>query len=362
MPLAISSDLTVGPSSLPVSNARYRLLDAWRGVAALGVLGFHTVNNLVDPGRGWVTTLLWHGWAGVYIFFPISGYCILAASHSSLNDSAGRFLRRRWRRIFPTYWASIAVVVVLAIVFAPFSRRSLWALAEPGVKWLSILSLTQTLAGLPQVINPVYWSLCYEEQFYLLIAGTMLCAASFRPAILLAVTALTTVTYCLGLGSSLPTGVFIDHWLEFAVGLAVFGWFDDRYGRAWAGAMFGLAALAEAATWRADLAISLTTALLIVALRPYDRSLSSLQPIRWLGAVGAISYSLYLTHVPIAGRIVSLARRLVPGAADWWPIVTVVSFTVSIAFAAVFYSLVERRFQNSRVSPRPADQPDVMVA
>jgi len=81
------------------TGSRYLTLDAWRGIAALAVVGFHCVNTLVEPERSWISALLFHGWAGVYVFFPISGYCILAASHSRANPDVFTFLKRRWRRL-----------------------------------------------------------------------------------------------------------------------------------------------------------------------------------------------------------------------------------------------------------------------
>src|SRR4051812_49384088 len=150
--------------NVALETARFVQLDAWRGLAALSVLLFHSVNTLVGPGQSWLTDALRQGWAGVYVFFPISGYCILAASHSRANASVGLFLKRRWRRIFPTYWASVLVAVIVTVAFAPFSNGSIRALVDPGVKWLSIATLTQGFAGIPDAINPVYWSLCYEEQ------------------------------------------------------------------------------------------------------------------------------------------------------------------------------------------------------
>jgi peptidoglycan/LPS O-acetylase OafA/YrhL len=234
-------------------------------------------------------------------------------------------------------------------------------LAAPGVKWLSILTLTQTFVGSEGAINPVYWSLCYEEQFYLLIAATMVCAAAYRPPLLLAITIIAAATYCLPSAVHIP-GLFIDRWLSFALGLAVFGWFDSRYGRSWALAMFAIAIVTEAITWRVDLGISLVVSAAFVALRRHDAYLSSLRPVSWLAAVGAFSYSLYLIHVPIAGRIVNLARRLVPTAATWWLPITAAAFAGALAAAVVFHQLVEKRFQRSDRSLRPASIPDADVA
>lgn len=326
-------------------SSRYELLDSWRGIAALAVVGFHSINQLVQPERNWIASLLWLGWGGVYIFFPISGYCILAASHSGGSRTVGLFLRRRWRRIFPTYWASIALTVIVTLVFAPFSRGSVSVLVEPGLKWLSIATLTQTFTNMASAINPVYWSLCYEEQFYLVIAATLAVPASYRPLLLLSVSAAAAAVS--GLHISVPAGLFLDRWLNFAVGLAVFGWFDSRYGKRWSATILAVAIGVAAAGRQGELAISIVAAVLFIALRPYDRVVAASLPARALAAVGVFSYSLYLTHVPIAGRIVNFSRRFVPEAADKWPFIVVAASAVSLVCARAFYQAVEKRFQNS---------------
>jgi peptidoglycan/LPS O-acetylase OafA/YrhL len=332
-----------------VVTSRYELLDAWRGVAALAVLGFHSVNTLVQPGASWITDALRFGWAGVYIFFPISGYCILAASHSAANAHVGSFLKRRWRRIFPTYWASILLIIVLTVGLAPFSRGSAEELLEPGVKWLSILTLTQTFFGLTGAINPVYWSLCYEEQFYLVIAATLLIALRRRRWALLALSVIAALACCYPTRLPLPKGLFLDQWLNFAVGLAVYGWFDERYGRRWSLAVFGLALTTAAVTMKLELGISIAAAILFIAFRRHDRFLSSSRVGTLLGSAGLISYSLYLTHAPIAGRVVNFSLRFLPDAPAYWPIVVGAAAVVAIAGAVLFHRLVEKRFQNPPV-------------
>jgi peptidoglycan/LPS O-acetylase OafA/YrhL len=66
--------------------------------------------------------------------------------------------------------------------------------------------------------------------------------------------------------------------------------------------------------------------------------LPRIAPVAWLGA---ISYSLYLLHVPIGGRVMNLAERLDANAAVATAAVAV-SFAVSITVAYVLYILIER--------------------
>jgi peptidoglycan/LPS O-acetylase OafA/YrhL len=57
--------------------------------------------------------------------------------------------------------------------------------------WVAVLTLTQGLAGMPMAVNGVYWSLCFEEQFYFLVAFTLLAPARHRWHWLMGVTVLS---------------------------------------------------------------------------------------------------------------------------------------------------------------------------
>ena len=76
----------------------------------------------------------------------------------------------------PPYWASVALVVIVAFVAAPFNGGKIGYLNIGWGRWLSVLSLTQVWVGAPEMLNPVYWTLCYEEQFYIVMALTLLVA------------------------------------------------------------------------------------------------------------------------------------------------------------------------------------------
>src|SRR5688500_7182586 len=122
-------------SSLP-RRPRYESLDLWRGVACLLVL-LH-LSTFISPGPQEFAALgslgqLWaegaaRMWLGVPIFFVISGYCI-AATADSQRRRRGRpameYFLRRFRRIFPPYWAvllgTVAVFTAVDVVLLPGS-------------------------------------------------------------------------------------------------------------------------------------------------------------------------------------------------------------------------------------------------
>ena len=91
-------------------NAGYsRPLDGLRALAVLLVVFFHA---------GWLR----FGWIGVQIFFVLSGYLITTGLLESRGDSVGAYLKRfygrRALRIFPLYYAYLAVIALAAAVVA----------------------------------------------------------------------------------------------------------------------------------------------------------------------------------------------------------------------------------------------------
>jgi peptidoglycan/LPS O-acetylase OafA/YrhL len=77
------------------------MLDAWRGLAALGVVLYHL--GLYHLGLGMTFDL---GHASVMVFFVISGYCIAASAESCRRNNVGPggYVWRRVRRIYPPYF------------------------------------------------------------------------------------------------------------------------------------------------------------------------------------------------------------------------------------------------------------------
>jgi len=105
------------------------------------------------------------GWTGVDLFFVLSGYLISAQLFSKIAQGKGislkEFFLKRFFRIIPAYLA----VVTLYFCIPVFRERE----ALPPL-W-KFLTFTQNL-GLNLKTNGTFshaWSLCIEEQFYLLL-------------------------------------------------------------------------------------------------------------------------------------------------------------------------------------------------
>ncbi len=378
----------------PPRCPRYQSLDLWRGVACLLVVLHHAPmysrfwyegGQVPEDCRGDVasrvvaaTSVLW---LGVPIFFVISGYCIAATADATRRRPRplGTYFLRRFRRIYPPYWASVVLLLVLTGVIDHCLAQPLWSDSNWGIprpselnvwQWLGNLTLTERWrahvgGGPPQYFHGMSWTLCYEEQFYAVVG--LLLALAPRRFFLAAWTATAAATAAMLL---LPwpriAGFFFDgHWLAFAAGILVYYRvnYAGRLGR-WAvtGALLAGTLLYGYAFFpvrqpHANLGetifVALAFALLLSLLHAGDRRLASARPLRPLMFCGTICYSLYLIHWPVV-KGVAHAVYLVGLRSDTAIVLVTVplSVTASVAISWLFYALVEKRFLNAPQSQK----------
>lgn len=136
----------------------YPALDGMRALAAVLVFLFHYLQ-------------LPYGWAGVDFFFVLSGFLITGILYDSREGEhrLRNFYMRRVFRIFPLYYGVLAALFLAAAVFHLAYRLPVlvWPLYLGNyLPWFSANPFRFEVVG-PLVIVHL-WSLCIEEQFYLL--------------------------------------------------------------------------------------------------------------------------------------------------------------------------------------------------
>ena len=157
---------------LAPEDGRIRALDGVRGLAIVVVV----VHNAawISGNSGQLTTKLFTslaaaGWAGVELFFVLSGFLITGILRDTRTnpDFFRRFYYRRSLRIFPLYFLLLGVV---ALVVAPLQRGSLWSESVRAHQWTYWLYLSNWTEPFGRSIRGLshLWSLAVEEQFYLL--------------------------------------------------------------------------------------------------------------------------------------------------------------------------------------------------
>ena len=152
------------PSRLTSTPGYIAPLDGLRGIAIVAVLLFHLGSKLPALQLDFASR---YGWAGVDLFFVISGFLITGI----LLDSVGsghyfrNFYVRRVLRIWPLYFALLIFVFVLLPWVVPELRERIFAQCRP---WQSYFLFVQNFFVHEFGIGPVgvTWSLAIEEQFY----------------------------------------------------------------------------------------------------------------------------------------------------------------------------------------------------
>ncbi len=146
------------------SRAWIPSLDGLRCLAILPVIWHHSTSA---PAPG----LLGKGPLGVHLFFAISGFLITTLLLQERADtrriSLRRFFGRRSLRIFPLYYAVLALFVLRALWFLPDSPMRAHFLGN--VPYFATYTTNWFVDfGVPHpVIFGFSWSLATEEQFYL---------------------------------------------------------------------------------------------------------------------------------------------------------------------------------------------------
>lgn len=140
------------------------LIQLLRAIASLLVVLMHiTVNYQEKTGHEFLLNIFNFGGSGVDIFFVLSGFIITWSNRQYLAKPAntGKFLRRRFVRIFPIYWLIITTLLILQLALPTFYNTSYNTNSSP---------LLQTYLLLPDhvMLNGVSWSLTNELFFYLL--------------------------------------------------------------------------------------------------------------------------------------------------------------------------------------------------
>jgi len=315
------------PKDCNTPPKRFYQIDVLRGFAALAVAWFHfTATHAAALNSEFLVALGHYGWLGVQVFFVISGFVIPYVVFRSPEQGGFRFFMKRMIRLTPPYWLAIIVVIGLVFVSAalPGYRGELPEYDSVGV--LSNFLYSATLLG-HDWVNPVFWSLAIEFQYYLLIAISIRFLSVLR--------IVREVLFVLALLSSLfVSGTWIFAYSAFfAAGFLVF--YRQLSNLDTTRFIVGLMLTLIAAWYRFGLpeavALALSVGFLLLNMN-WHKSLI------WLGG---ISYSLYLIHVPVGGRIMNFAGRV--GLSEIWvQLSPFIALAISILASWVFCLIIER--------------------
>lgn len=358
----------------PSRSTRLPVLDGLRGLAILLVLGAHLFPDAIADV----------GWAGVDLFFVLSGFLITGVLLDGAQDPhrVRTFYVRRALRIFPLYYGVlIAFLVIVPLAHISYfsdvpGHSSTWAVTTRELAWFWPYLTNWSIGVLrPHHPGPLshFWSLAVEEQFYCVwplvvwrcsrraafgvAAGAFVGSCALRVALVLRGAPYLTayvLTPCRLEG--LAIGAMIAIGIRSAGGLA-----GVRRAIALPGIVAG-ALLVGLFLWRGTLtntdpwietigfaAIALVFGGLLVIAMSYAPVTLRSAPLCW---AGTYSYGLYVLH-PFVIRGLELGTKLEPGDAPF----TITALVLSAVAAWISYRWYEGPFLRLKERLAPVSGP-----
>lgn len=366
-------------------------LDVLRGVAILLVLCSHSVS--LHERAGWaepiVTVLQRIGWSGVDLFFVLSGFLIGGLLFNEISRDGTldvkRFLVRRAFKIWPVYFAFLAVMIVRSARHSP----TIWAGVRPLLPNLVHL---QNYFG-PAELTPWThtWSLAVEEHFYLALPLLLLALVRFGKISWLPGVTLGVALACLAMRLPhwnqpyvrlivyTPTHLRVDS-LMFGVALA-YAYHRRPSLLAWVARArpallaCGLLLLAPMFHWELFAPFTYTIGFTLTYLGygciliacvdanagVLGRALGS-PPARVIAFIGFYSYSIYLWHILVREQFVHHLHSIDRYGATAYFLMTAADIALATAVGVLSSKLIERPFLALRDRLFPSRTPAGAVA
>jgi peptidoglycan/LPS O-acetylase OafA/YrhL len=353
-PDAAASALSAKSVAKPGTAKRLPFIDALRGIAAMWVVIFHIgeggqIAALQAVIPAWFNQAVFKsGHFGVPIFFVLSGF-VIALSIGSDRVTAGytgRFALRRAIRLDLPYWAAIAITLTFTAIKARMLPNTGVPIATvPQV--LAHMFYLQDFIGF-HPINTVFWTLCFEIQFYLMFCALLGVSyslvrdpADLRPrAIIFTLAAITSIIWPL-VPALYVRGLAMPNWHGFLLGAFVFwslkGVMRARWFVLYALALTGVFAI----THDSFTMVCITTATIILLVGRADK-LSQWFTARWLQFLGKVSYSVYLLHLPISGAAFFALNNVLPHTPALDVVAALIVIALNCVVSQLFWWGVER--------------------
>jgi exopolysaccharide production protein ExoZ len=325
-------------------------LQAARAFAAIAVILYHVeltlglakyLNKAIFP-------MFRSGKSGVQFFFVLSGFVIWLAHEKDLGKprAVGMFLWKRFRRLYPTLWLVLALIIPIYFLAPSFGHPE----DRSATNILAAFLITPVRENL--ILLTPEWTLRHEVVFYLLFA-IAICNKSLG-TVLLAVWFFLSGSVSLMWPSYPWSFLFNSNHLLFGFGIGAC-WitqsqrinFKIELTSAIAGAaMYAymwsrFAAELNYSSYTLDLLYGVASSILIIGIVCLEKHGHLVLP-RWLVFLGEASYSLYLVHYPL----ISTGAKAIPFMKMHLPLSDRVEFSLVVLFALIggvaFHILAER--------------------
>jgi len=365
-----------------ISGTRLRSIDALRGIAALGVVVYHSIqqtkNGVPSNFLGWPGYLIQlgssFGYIGVFLFFVISGFCIhlqwakARAAGETAEVRFGAFWKRRIRRLYPPYVIALAFYLLLPALINGINVTHFFVYDVV----MHLLMLHNLDPKTCYSINGVFWTLAIEEQLYLAYFLLLFLRTRWGWGRTIAICLLARLGWLIlshiiwlatGTGVPVPEAA-ASHWFTWALGAigveAAFGLIQlPKWCRnLWLSAVLIVAASATShflpaipkdtllhnlswflihPLWGLGFFILVNRA--VLAEKSWIRTLRLPTLVSIFASLGIFSYSIYLTHEMVIMQSWRFVDSTLPQMFQ-----TLVVILATILFAWIFFWFCERPY------------------
>jgi peptidoglycan/LPS O-acetylase OafA/YrhL len=345
-------------------SRRIPQLETLRGLAALFVLLDHLPKILPLPdGILAIPVYVPAWWTGVDLFFALSGFVVVRglvsdACAGGRLPAVASFAVRRAFRLWPAALAVVAAVCAFAFAVDRHADASSgplvlnearWALAGAANLrgWLCTVHAASDCAR-AEILGHM-WSLALEHQFYLLAPLVLIASARSAATALLLVLACVVALDRSGQGAWFfrPDALVLGSVLA----LVDFDRVRNRIVGIGRGRVFwtGLSAMLLAPVVVSShsgsvgfLVVGLGAAAVVAATACAEPTTRALP--RALSALGAVSYSFYLWHLPVLNAWHEILARAgaLPSTQTGWMLAAAATFPFCVAAAVLSHRLVEQ--------------------
>lgn len=311
------------------------IIDTLRGVAALSVCLFHYICKTIDYVKNeTVLGIFEYGHYGVQMFFIISGIVIPVSMIIGNYQYASwlQFLKKRFVRIEPPYLISILIAVAYLYIrnFIPSVSNPDNLVPSFSTVFFHLGYLVPFIEGV-KWINPVYWTLAIEFQYYL-------CLSLMFPLLLsndLKQRILFYALLCLpSFFPILRSSLFILHWLPlFLMGILYAMWRFEKIKLAeYAVVSLFCAFLVVHYIGVIDLVVGVLTLGLIYFFEDFKNPVTKF--------FGDISYSVYLVHTITGAPVINLLSHKYREPYQQFLVISL-GIAIAIGSAYLMYRFVE---------------------
>jgi peptidoglycan/LPS O-acetylase OafA/YrhL len=384
----------------------YPALDGLRAIAFLMVFLVHYTTGIFT--MPYFTPVFSWGWTGVDLFFILSGFLITGILYDSVHNEHyfKNFYLRRALRIFPLFYAVwITALLLTPVLHIEWSRYNVSMAAYVGNFWTLSGYLPPNAGGIlfsphhaggPQRAFVVahFWSLCVEEQFYLVWPAVVWLVRSRRHLLgislaLVGITPLLRILYAAHHPAQVAAGAlyFVTFFRmdTLFMGAALALWLRGTtanpatirrsasitaigtpivlgIGYILTGPHYTVMSFDPyICTWGFTLIAIASAAILLLAIDPESPVMHALQQ-RPLLFLGRISYGLYIFHMIPAAFVGRVWILLQPHHLQYLAPVLAFAGTVSAAWLSFRYLESPFLRLKSVLAPQPATPPVLSVA